>query len=333
VAVSVLCAGSVSLQAEEFLLVGGGRVVGQWLNPDQSPRSDYLIQVDGGPLLRLANDQVDSVVIKSPAELQYDELLPRMPNTVDGHWKMAEWCREQGLDGQREYHLTEVVKRQPDHEEARYALDYRRIDGRWVKPDEYMVSQGYIRDGGAWRMRQEVELERIERERELAQKQWGKQLRMWRSWIVKQRGRQQEAVDGLADLKDPLAAPALAEMLDEEEFNDLKLTFIAVLGRLQAPASFSSLIRLSLEDSSAAVREKSLEELARFAQPQAVQALIKGLSSKDNRIVNRAAMGLEIMNDSAATVPLIDALTTKHRFQIGRGGGIGTTFGQQGGGV
>ncbi len=314
------------------MLKSGGQLEGELLNRDQSPRVDYLILMDNGARIRLTKDQVVSVTIKSPREVQYETLLPRMPDSVEGHWKMAEWCRENGLSKKREHHLNEIVKREPDHEKARYGLGYRKIKKRWIKADEYMRNRGYVRHQGAWRMRQEVELDTNKREFDLAVKQWRHQLRIWRGWIVKGRGKRRDGNDQFSEIKDPLAAPALAEMLKEEEFEAMKELYIDVLARLRAPASVAAFIKLAIEDPSVSIREKCLAELERFGRPQAVVAFAKALKHKDNRIVNRAAIGLGVMKDPSTTVALIDALTTKHKRQIGSGGGLSTTFGQGGGG-
>ena len=67
--------------AEVFLLANGGRVEGELLNPDQKPRESYLVRTVTGGQLTLSKDQVKRVVALSEAELRYEELLPRMPQT------------------------------------------------------------------------------------------------------------------------------------------------------------------------------------------------------------------------------------------------------------
>ena len=60
-------------------------------------------------------------------------------------------------------------------------------------------------------------------------------------------------------------------------------------------------------------------------------AFSRELSDDENLMVRRAATALARMKDPAATLPLIEALITEHKQQVG-GGGINPTFSNQGGG-
>ena len=68
---------------------------------------------------------------------------------------MAEWCREAGLNDEREKHLEELLLLDAEHKGARAALGYTKVDGRWVLPEEHMRSLGYVRFEGGWRLPQE----------------------------------------------------------------------------------------------------------------------------------------------------------------------------------
>ena len=70
------------LRAEVFLLTTGGQVEGQLQNADQRPRENYQIKTLLGVTITLDKSQVQRVVPQSDAERQYQELLPRIPNTV-----------------------------------------------------------------------------------------------------------------------------------------------------------------------------------------------------------------------------------------------------------
>jgi hypothetical protein len=54
-----------------------------------------------------------------------------------------------------------------------------------------------------------------------------------------------------------------------------------------------------------------------------VTVLVSSLKSKKNPVVNRAGWGLGQLGDPAAIPALIEALTTKHKFLMGSGGGNG----------
>ncbi|MBW3597974.1 MAG: hypothetical protein KY475_11945 [Planctomycetes bacterium] len=320
-------------RADTFVLTNGGSIEGRLLNPDESADAGYVVEVKGGGRLTLAPDLVESVAALSPAEKRYHEILPRMPQTVDGLWTMAEWCREAGLDEERAAHLEDLLKLEPDHKGARAALGYTKVDSRWVLPDEHMRSLGYVRFEGGWRLPQEIEIRQREERIADAENQWRRNVRILRSQVGKRRG--PESLAQLQAIRDPLAAPALAELLNEETRPEMPMLYIDVLGRLNHPAATAALIRHSLENGDERVRDVCLDHLARRGDRGAVSAFIKALDHKDNAMVNRAAVGLARMNDPQSIVPLIDALTTKHKQLLappGPPGGIGASFSPGGGG-
>ena len=82
-------------------------------------------------------------------------------------------------------------------------------------------------------------------------------------------------------------------------------------------------------------RDGCLDELKRHGPHIALPAFLAELKSKDNKRVNRAAECLERLGDKDATLALIDALKTEHRFalQSGPPGGMSVGFGGSGGGT
>ncbi|HPM83578.1 MAG TPA: HEAT repeat domain-containing protein [Candidatus Anammoximicrobium sp.] len=326
-------------QGAVFLLVTGGQIEGQLLNPQENPRQSYIVRTETGGTVKLALSQVDRVLTVSEDLAWYREALPKVPPTVDGHWAMAEECRRRSLKQQREFHLQEILKLDPEHAEARYGLGYSKLDGNWVKTDEWMLSRGYVRYRGAWRIAQDVALEQVAQRNEKQVKDWRQKVNIWRTAISKRRGKEQDATDAIRAIKDPAAAPALAEIVgDTDEQRDLRLLCIEVLGKLQSPAGVAAFIKQAVEDADPHIREACLDQLARFGTPQAVRICERLLKSKDNRKVNQAALCLGALKDPAATLPLINALVTEHKFVVQSPGGspgqmnLGFGSGPSGGG-
>ena len=316
--------------ADVFVLANGGRIEARLLNPDQSPRETYVLRTSFGGRLTLEKAQVDRVVIKSDIERKYEARLPSLPDTAEAHWDMAQRCRQAKLPRQREFHLNQVVRLQPDHEEARHALGFSRIGGRWMLPDEWKESQGYERYRGSWRLRQEIELQDIVNEYESKILTWRKQLRVWRGWIVKGKERSGLAEREIRMLRDPNAAVALAEMLaDPKENRRLKMLYVEVLGELPSGAAYSALTIQSLYNPDPRLREACLDQLSRIRPHSATETFVAALRHKNNVVVRRAAVGLAAMNDPTTTLPLIDALITEHKQQVG-GGGIQPNFSDRG---
>lgn len=324
--------------ADTFVLQNGGRITGELQNPNQTPRENYIVRTPLGDIT-LAEKHVLRVQAKSDEERWYEATLPKMPRTVDGNWKMAELCRERGLSEQRRVHLENIVALDPNHEGARRGLGYETIDGEWRKPELWNREQGRIRYKNAWLTRQEVRLLESQEQYVKREKEWRKKINLWRSFILKRRGKQAEGVARIRSIRDPIAAAALADRLKEEKSPELKLLYIDVLGRMKTMIGVQTFISLTLSEKDENVLDACYQHLKQYGSHEAVTIYISkvGLKSSKNSLVNRAATGLARMRDADAIPHLIDALTTKHKFIISKGGGPGRinptfTRGPNGGG-
>jgi hypothetical protein len=318
------CALSAAAQLAVFRLSTGGQIEGQLLNPDEQPRQKYLVRTPFGGTVTLYNDQVDQVLSVSEDLRWYRETLPNVPPTVEGHWAMAEACKQRGLKTQRVFHLEEILKLDPEHQEAHYALGHSKIDDRWVDADQWMRSRGYVRYRGAWRIPQDVALEQAFEQAGNQVKDWQRKVKNWRTMIAKRRGKEREAIDAIRAIDDPAAAPALIGILeDPQEPRELRLLCVQVLGRLRSPAAAVAFMHRALEDPDAHVRDACLDQLTDFGRSAAVRGFQQVLKSADNRKVNRAAVCLGVLQASEAAVPLIESLYTEHSFKVQTGGGPG----------
>jgi hypothetical protein len=117
---------------ETFELANGGRIRGEWLNPDESPRRSYDVRTADGATIRLTAGQVSRVAEKSAAEQWYEEATAEVPATVERHLAIAAECRTKKLDAQRIFHLEEALKLDSEHEAARRELGYTRLNGSKV---------------------------------------------------------------------------------------------------------------------------------------------------------------------------------------------------------
>jgi len=329
---------ALALRGEVFVLKSGGRIEGEFLNANRERGQPYFVRTENGVRLALADSAVQRVIVKSDLDRQYEAMLPSLKNTVADHWNIAEWCKEAGLNEQRKRHLQAVIALDPDHAEARKALGYQRYGTRWLTQQEFMESQGYRRHKGAWRLAQEIEIETREAEHELTVKKLRKDIYRWFEQVGG--GRHSDMAEReLAAIDDPEAAPALAEILgDAKQSRDNRKRALAILGKLPPGLATEMLVRLAMDDSDEQVRDGCLDELKRQGTFSVLSAFLRELKSKDNKRVNRAADCLERLGDKNATLPLISALVTEHRFWVQQGpppGSMSTTFtpsGQSGGG-
>lgn len=320
------------IAADTIILKSGGQIEGQLLNPDESPRQRFIVATQLGGKVTLAANRVEKVFSKTFVQQQYEQRVSRMHDTIDGHLAMAEWCLQNDLPSKRKHHLQRVIEFDPNHVESRKALGFHHIQGKWVRPKEWMKSQGYIYYKSRWLTQQDFDRLQQREQAEFATKQYRRQIRIWRGWI---NGRlDQEAREKMRSVNDVRAAPAFADLLEKEKDNRLKHLYIDVLSNLGGPQAIAALIRCSLQDPSEAIRDRCLVELVRHQSPAVMSSFIKTLNHKDNKLVNRAAVGLAQMTDMSAALPLINALETEHKYIIQQqSGGINPTFGTGGGGL
>jgi hypothetical protein len=98
---------------------------------------------------------------------------------------LAAWARERELDSRIEDVYRRVIAKEPDQPEARRALGYERVDGRWLQGDELQIARGFVKVDGRWlskdaamKIREQqalarIEAERLEREARVAAPQHG----------------------------------------------------------------------------------------------------------------------------------------------------------------
>jgi len=319
------------VHGEVFVLKAGGRIEGEHLNPQRMRGQPYRVRTDGGLVLDLAENTVARVVVKSDVQREYEARLPGVPQTVDGHWEMAEWCQEAGLDEQRRRHLVSIIGLDPDHAEARRLLGYTRYGSKWMTQDEFLQSRGYVRTKGVWRLQQEIDLDVQKRQREQAEKELASSIRNWFEQIASGSRHAANAERQLNELRDANAAPALVDIIgDRKQPRFMRLRCLEILGRLPPGMATATLVRVAMDDQDETIRDRCLDELVRGGTQNCVAGFTAELRNKSNARVLRAASCLQRLGDKEAMLPLIDALVTEHIFmeqQGGPPGALGAGFG------
>ena len=320
------------LGADEFQLTTGGRLKGELLNPNQSPRIQYEIETASGRLV-LDKQQVVRHVVKPLALKQYEQALAKIENTAAAHWDIAQKCTQAELWPQRDYHLRQLLKLDPTHERARQMLGYVRINNRWEQTDVWMRQQGYIRYKKRWRVPQEVAAE-IAAEKQVQQRVALKsQIQRWRTLILKGRSGGPDASREFKGLVNPLAAPILADLLKKKnEPRLLKMIYIEVLAKLGGGIAVDALSDRVMNDADERIQEVCLEQLCEWKSRRAIVFFVLKLQSSNNAEINQAGYALGQIGHQDAIVPLIESLTSKHKIQIGNPNQINAGFSPGGNG-
>lgn len=332
-AVAVLLAAASGARGDVFHLVDGGQVRGELVNKDQDPRKNYHVKTATGGDVLLEAGQVKSVEPQSETQQEFDRLQWTFGETAEDQWKLAEWCRDHQLHQEREAVLAHILELDPDFAQARHALGYSQIGGKWVTEREHMESQGYLRYKGRWVTRQEMELAERDRKNDLAEKEWIVKVKRWRGWL-----NSNKAIQGrknLLAIDDPYAVKALSQALNEERLREASLIYVDALAHIGQPNAMDALALASIESDDEEVRIACLDRIVRANYGPAVGMYVQKLKSPDNQVVNRAGSALASLKDPSSVGPLIDALITKHKFKFvpQNPGQMSSTFGTGGTGA
>lgn len=323
ISISLLLLASAAV-GDTFHLRSGGQVEGQLLNDDESPRRTYQIRLDSGGDVTLDVGDVEKVVVLSPAQKQYLDLLKRMPSdTAEMHWKMSEACFKWKLYQERQFHLERAIELDPDHEQARQALKYKKLDdGTWARLEDIKAADGLVRWDGKWVTPAQAKLAEAEVEREEAEVAWKKKLRMWRGWLTDPR-RRSKAVSEIESIRDPLAAKPLVEMFWSEQNLALRQLIADVLAQLDSGIATSALAQAAMQgdnEDENEIRLYVIKLLERHDLHGVVGAFIPELNSPSNVRVRRAAQVIGELGDDTVVLPLIKALRTRHTQLVGGAG-------------
>ena len=138
-------------------LVHGVTIEGKILNPAESPRKTWQVEMTKGVIVELPHrTAVDRQVSRSQAMNQYYAKVPFLSETVETHLKSAEVCMLQGLEQFGNLHYQRVLDIDPENQTARKSLNQHKIDDEWTSLDDQKTRQGYIKDiRGNWVTRQQ----------------------------------------------------------------------------------------------------------------------------------------------------------------------------------
>lgn len=303
---------SLPARADIYVLANDGQVRGELQNSDESPRQKFVIRTAEGSTVTLDRAQVKQIIPQSSAEIEFEKIRPTFADTASDQWRLAEWCRENSLTRQRQTVLEHVIELNPEMRQARLALGYQQVDGRWLQKEQIMQEKGYVRYKGEWRLPQEVELIERRQKEDAAERQWFSTLKRWRIWLDES-ARADQARESLLAIRDPNAVPALQQIFNSERDRAVRMLYLHALAATGTPAAVRTLVDHSLDDADEEIRFACLDRLVGEPRPEVVAAYVAALKSQGNARINRAAYALGKLGEKSAIGPLIDSLVTTHK--------------------
>ena len=180
-------------------------------------------------------------------------------DTADDQWKLAIWCEQNGLKDAGDRPLPAVVTRlDPGREAAWKHLGFKKVGGRWVKPE--------------WQAAAKREADEQNRRRQALEAAPGAVAIGGSPAGIRAGGPDAEA--GLAGVTDPRAVPMVWTVFVPRGAEGQKVA-VRVLGQIDAPGSSRSLALLALMSPNAEVRSER--------HPDAAAARSQGLRPASGR--------------------------------------------------
>ncbi len=270
-----------------------------------------------GVEVSITKSHVEFIAPRTPAAEEYETRVKRLIPSAETHWELAEWCRQKGLVKQRQLQLLELLSFEPDHEKAHVGLSDTWHNGEWVNRDELMASQGYYKYKGKYVTQQELDLLEQSSSNQEAEQQWFPKIKLWAGWLHGNNPeRRSQAITFLSSVVDPMASSAITRLLLDSPVDEIRLIGVRALGNLGGDRPVRGLIRAGLFDDNLETRRTALDAIKPAQFPTARPLCIRELRHSKNVVVCRAATALATVGDKASLDPLIDALSTKHRYKV-----------------
>ena len=187
--------------ADEVYLKGGAKFSGRI-----EEQTDTMVTINiGDGVVGLPMARVDKIVKGHSPLDEYDNRAKALAQDDANGWRtLGRWASQQGLSAQAREAYQKVLLLAPDDPEARGALGFVQLDGRWMTEEESYKARGYVQHDGEWMTRAEAQMAqasdeaeqaRQDAERRANQAEADKILADQRAAKAEERAREAEEVD------------------------------------------------------------------------------------------------------------------------------------------
>jgi HEAT repeats len=228
----------------------------------------------------------------------YQEKAAALAGTdAAGHYLLALWCDQQGLEDQARLEFEKVISLEPDHRGARRGLGYMEHQGNWLTHDEAMRAKGLVKHEGVWMLPEEVNLLLLpEAEKERIREENARARKLLLTMAKGEPRVQRMAVKALAGIEDAVKVDPLAYALRyPAEF--VRVYAAEELGRIKDRRALKPLVYRSLIDPSEAVRNTALASVAKFEDPNLLAPYVQAMFAESPELRNNAARAVAQLGD------------------------------------
>jgi hypothetical protein len=135
------------LFADEVYLKDAGSISGRVVEQNET-----TVKVDiGDGFISVPAARVERIEKKPSALDEYEARAAKLgPQDVEGWKTLAHWAYQQGYAAQARQACKKVLAIAPDDADARRALGFVSLDGKWVTLEESYRAKGYVKFDGEW---------------------------------------------------------------------------------------------------------------------------------------------------------------------------------------
>ena len=149
------------LFADDVYLKGGAKFTGRIVE-----QTETMVTIDiGDGVVGVATSRIERIVKGRSALDQYDELAGKLrEGDVQGWRNLGRWAQQEGLGAQSRQAYEKVIAIDPNDAEARQALGFVLVDGRWLTEEEGYRARGFVKYNGEWMTPQEAQMDKADAE-------------------------------------------------------------------------------------------------------------------------------------------------------------------------
>ena len=135
------------LFADEVYLKDAGSISGRVVEQNET-----TVKVDiGDGFIAVPASRVERIEKGRSALDEYADRAAKLgPQDVEGWKTLARWASKEGYPGQAREACNKVLAIAPNDPDARKALGFVSLDGKWVTLEESYRAKGYVKFDGEW---------------------------------------------------------------------------------------------------------------------------------------------------------------------------------------
>jgi len=250
------------------------------------------------------------------AEADYNKRAAALENqNGEAHYRLALWCKENGLAAYALRHQRAVVTLDPDHRAARRALGYEQVRGRWVKGKDAMRAKGFKEHDGRWVTAEEYALlakdEIAAKKARDARKIADEALKHAWNRDPAVRARAMGAIEEL-DAAHRLRPLSIAARINHK---DVRLRAVDGLEKLNDSDALPPLYKRAIFDQDESVRDAAVSAIKATDAEGKPGPFLRALNSPFDRVRVAAVKALGNLGDARAVGPMVT------RYQVVGGSG------------